>query len=116
MMTRRQALRHFRVAVSLFFFIQGLVFAAWANRIADIKRALSLTDAQLGNVLFSIPIGQVCAMGLSAWLVNRYGSRRMIMLAGFFYPCCLLPMGFSESPYALSIALFFLAWRLISST
>lgn len=107
MMTRQQALRHFRVAVSLFFFIQGLVFAAWANRIADIKRALSLTDAQLGNVLFSIPIGQVCAMGLSAWLVNRYGSRRMIMLAGFFYPCCLLPMGFSESPYALSIALFF---------
>lgn len=107
MMTRPQALRRFRVAVGLFFFIQGLVFAAWTNRIADIKLALSLSDAQLGNVLFSIPAGQVCAMGLSAWLVNRFGSRRMITLAGFFYPCCLLPMGFSESPYALSVALFF---------
>lgn len=107
MMTRHQALRHFRVAVSLFFFVQGLVFAAWTNRIADIKRTLSLSDAQLGNVLFSIPIGQVCAMGLSAWLVNRYGSRRMITLAGFFYPFCLLPMGFSENAYALSASLFF---------
>lgn len=109
MMTRQQALRRFRVAVSLFFFIQGLVFAAWANRIADIKRALSLTDAQLGNVLFSIPIGQVCAMGLSAWLVNRYGSRRMIMLAGFFYPCCLLPWLFREPLRSLYSS--FLFWH-----
>ncbi len=106
MLTKQQALRRFRLSVSLFFFIQGLVFAAWTNRIADVKKALALSDAQLGNVLFSIPIGQVCAMGISAWLVNRYGSRRMLTLSSFFYPLFLIPLGFAERPYALSAGLF----------
>ena len=38
MLTKKQALRRFRLAVSLFFFIQGVVFATWTNRIADLKR------------------------------------------------------------------------------
>lgn len=39
--------RNTRIAVSLFFFIQGPVFAIWANRIPDIKDIPGLTDTDL---------------------------------------------------------------------
>ena len=107
MLKRKDALTRFRLAVSMFFFMQGIVFSAWANRIPDIKRALGLSDAALGTVLFSIPVGQLCAMGLSAWLVNRYGSRRMTVIASLYYPLALIPLGFADNPYVLSAGLFF---------
>jgi MFS family permease len=107
MVTKNQALGRFRTAVSLFFFLQGIVFATWANRIPDIKKNLGLNDAELGNVLFAIPVGQVAAMVLSAWLVSRYGSRRMLVLASVLYPLFLIPAGFADNPYFLMGGLFF---------
>jgi len=107
MLKRNDALRRFRLSVGLFFFMQGIVFSAWANRIPDIKLSLGLSDAALGTVLFSIPIGQLCAMGLSAWLVNRYGSRVMTVIASLYYPLALVPLGFADNPFALSVGLFF---------
>ena len=106
MLTRKQALFRFRLAVSLFFFIQGMVFSTWTNRIPDLKSALHLSDAALGNVLFAIPVGQMTAMYLSAWLINRFGSRRMLTLASVLYPLCLLPPGLAGSAYALAAGLF----------
>lgn len=97
----------FRLAVSLFFFIQGVVFATWTNRIADLKAALQLSDAALGNVLFAIPVGQMMAMYVSAWLINRFGSRRMLTLASVLYPLCLLPPGLADNPVELAVGLFF---------
>lgn len=107
MLTKKQALRRFRLAVSLFFFIQGVVFATWTNRIADLKTALHLSDAALGNVLFAIPVGQMLAMYVSAWLINRFGSRRMLTLASVLYPFCLLPPGLADTPYGLAAGLLF---------
>lgn len=107
MLKRKDALRRFRLSVSLFFFMQGIVFAAWANRIPDIKLSLGLSDAALGTVLFAAPVGQLCAMGLSAWLVNRYGSRIMTVIASLYYPIALIPLGFATNPFTLSIGLFF---------
>lgn len=105
-LTRHQALRQFRMAAGLFFFVQGIVFATWANRIPDIKRALQLNDAELGNVLFAIPMGQVASMVLSAWLVGRYGSRRMLLLACVLYPLFLIPLGIASTPGLLMAGLF----------
>jgi len=39
-----------RIAVSAFFFCQGISFASWASRIPDIKYNLQLTDAALGSL------------------------------------------------------------------
>ena len=52
----------YRLSVSTFYFLQGLVFASWASRIPDIKNALGLNDADLGSVLFAVPVGQMSAM------------------------------------------------------
>lgn len=69
------ATKRYRISVSAFFFIQGLVFSSWASRIPDIKDALHLNEAVLGSVLFALPVGQLSAMALSGYLVSRYGSK-----------------------------------------
>lgn len=52
MFTRNQPLGKFCMAVGLFIFVQGIVFATWTDRIQDIKKALQLNDAELaGSVL-----------------------------------------------------------------
>ena len=55
----------YRIAVGLLFFNQGIVFSAWATRIPDFKTALGLSEADLGSVLFAIPLGQISVMLLS---------------------------------------------------
>lgn len=95
------------MAVSFFFFVQGVIFASWANRIADVKSALGLDERELGTVLFAIPVGQVTAMMLSGYLVNRFGSRRMMVLGSILYALCLVPLSFATSALTLMLGLFF---------
>lgn len=108
-----QNLRHkdvktwYRVSVGAFYFIQGLVFASWASRIPDIKTALGMNDAQLGGVLFFIPIGQMVAMALSGWSVSYFGSRKMLIIAALFYPLSLVLLGMTNTILQLSLALIF---------
>ena len=46
----------YRLSVSTFYFLQGLVFASWACRIPDVKSALGMNDADLGSVLFALSL------------------------------------------------------------
>ncbi len=64
----------YRLSVSTFYFLQGLVFASWASRIPDIKSALGLNDADLGSVLFAVPVGQTVRHGairLPGWPLRQ---------------------------------------------
>src|SRR5688572_9424046 len=96
-----RAPRAYRIAISVFFFIQGLAFASWASRIPDIKNALSLSDAALGGILLSLPIGQFFALALSGYLVTRYGSRIVLTTTSILYPATLLVIGLASSPLFL---------------
>ena len=97
----------YRLAVASFFFLQGLVFASWASRIPDIKQALDLNEAQLGGVLFAIPVGQMSAMALSGYLVSRFGSHRMLLLAALLYSGTLMALGFISETWQLFAMLVF---------
>ena len=97
----------YRLSVSTFYFLQGLVFASWASRIPDIKSALGLNDADLGSVLFAVPVGQMSAMALSGYLVGRCGSRKILMAASVFYPAVLVCLGMAGSFWELAAGLFF---------
>jgi len=96
-----------RIAVSIFFFIAGLVVATWASRIPDIKNALHLNEAALGGILFAIPVGQVISLPLSGWLVSRFGSRQLVIAAAIFFPLTLILIGFAATIWQLVIVLFF---------
>ncbi|MBR6389108.1 MAG: MFS transporter [Opitutales bacterium] len=96
-----------RIAAAAFFFLFGIGFSCWATRIADIKNALSLSDAQLGSLLFTIPVGQFCAIPFSGFLVNKFGSRNILTFAILYYPLALMSLGLAEAVWQLRIGLFF---------
>lgn len=100
-----RAPRAYRLALSVFFFIQGLVFASWASRIPDIKESLRLSDAALGGLLLALPAGQMAGMGLSGYLVSRFGSRLIMLIAAFLYPGALLLLGAANNLVLLAGAL-----------
>jgi MFS family permease len=98
--------RYFRLGVSLFFFLQGLTFSSWAGRIPDFKRLLSLSDGALGAVLLALPMGQMTAMGLSGYLVSKFGSRKTLGIGAILYPGMLVALGTVQEVWQLAGGLF----------
>ncbi|MEI5985471.1 MFS transporter [Sphingobacterium sp. PU5-4] len=103
----QQYKKRIRLAVSLFYFGQGLGFATWASRIPTIKTALGLSEAQLGTLLLMIPIGQLLTLPLAGFLTNRYGSHRLLPWSSAFYALLLIIIGFSPNIWMLGASLFF---------
>lgn len=99
---------HYRLGVSSFYFLQGIVFSSWASRIPDVKERLHLNEAELGSLLFAIPLGQLLALTVAGWMVARYGSRPMLLLASVFYPSALLLTGMAGQIWLLALALVLL--------
>jgi MFS family permease len=95
-----------RLAVSAFFFVQGLSFAAWASRIPDIKNMLHLTEGGLGTVLLALPLGLMASLPISGWVVTNYGSKKMVLIGAVLYALTLVFIGFATRTEQLVIALF----------
>jgi len=96
-----------RVAASCFFFVCGFIFATWASRIPAVKEAFRLNEAELGAVLFMLPLGALVALPLAGWAVSVLGSRLMNYIAAITYAVVLLLIGYCSSVAFLSVALFF---------
>lgn len=96
-----------RIAVSLFYFCQGLAFASWASRIPIIKERLHLTEGQLGTILLMLPVGQLVTMALSGKLVTTYGSARVLRIVAIIYALILCLIGFARNAWELGAILFF---------
>lgn len=90
-----------RAAVAAMFFMAGLCFASWASRIATIQQKLALSDAQLGVVLFALPIGLMLSLPLSGWAVNKIGSRKVLAVALSGYGLMLITLGMVTQVYQL---------------
>lgn len=100
-------LKKMRLAVSIFYFGQGLAFSSWASRIPDIKSALHLSEAALGTILFALPAGQLVTMALSGRLVTTYGSAKVIRLGAPAYVFVLTCLGLVTQAWQLGLVLFF---------
>jgi MFS family permease len=97
-----------RLAISLFYFGQGVVFASWASRIPDLKSTLQLSDAALGSILLALPLGQLLTMPFSGRLTTHYGSRRMLIIGAPMYALALIFLGLATAGWQLAMFLFFL--------
>ena len=74
----RKALQHRTWALFMFFFLPGLLMASWATRTPAIRDTLSVSTAEMGAVLFGLCIGSMSGILCSAWLVKRFGTRKVI--------------------------------------
>jgi MFS family permease len=80
-----------RWAVSAIFFVNGVVLASWVAHIPAVKARHGLGDDRLGLVLLSMAVGAVLALPLAAWLIARWGSRRITSIAAVGF-CLALPL------------------------
>ncbi|MBN8720727.1 MAG: MFS transporter [Sediminibacterium magnilacihabitans] len=106
MITATSSRRSHRWAVAVFFFLAGLCFASWASRIPDIKQKLELNDAGLGAVLVALPVGLMTSLPIAGWLVSRWGSKKVVILAATGYPLTLVFLGAVQHSWQLAAVLF----------
>ena len=105
-----------RVALSTYFFLSGFFFATWASRIPTLKTAFDLNEAELGNLLLTMPVGSLVGLPFSGWLVSRFDSRVPLIVSFILFSVALVFIGFSESIFALiaAIAVFAFCMRILN--
>lgn len=96
-----------RVAIGIAFFVYGLCFASWASRIPDIKNFLNLSEGQLGLVLLALPVGTLVSLPLSGWMIDRLGSKRVVLWAAMCYALFLIGIGYWHTMYGMMANLMF---------
>lgn len=87
----------YRIAVSIFFFINGFLYANCTSRLPELKTHFGVSNSVLGTMLFTTAIGALVAMPLTGWLSTRYDSGRLVIYAGLLF-CCAVPC-IAFSPY-----------------
>ena len=102
----REPLRAAQFATTGFFFIHGLMLAAWAPYIASIKDRLDLSEAALGWVLLCMAGGAVIAMQVIGRLIDRFGSKPALVGTTLCY--CLLVNGPVHAPSVVALVVVLL--------
>jgi len=78
-----------RIAVKLIFLSNGFSFATIIPHFPWLQRKLEIGDALTGFALLFPAIGAVSMMLLTGNLIQRFGSRRLILAGGLLMQCCL---------------------------
>ncbi len=95
-----------RIATAAFFVLFGISFSCFASRIADIKFALNLSDAEFGTVLLCSSFGQFCTMFFSSYLIAKFGSKNTLTAGVILNALALLYIGVAPNAWQLRLALF----------
>jgi len=95
-----------RASISLLFFLCGINFASWATRIPDFKEKLQLNDSELGTILMGLPIGSLVSLPLAGWLITKYESKWICLVAVIMYIFILPILGYSPNSFSLFLGLF----------
>src|ERR1700761_4013999 len=94
-----------RIVVGIMFFMAGLCFASYASRIVTLQQNFKLTDAALGAILFSVPVGLMLSLPFSGWIITIIGSKRLLMFALSFYGITLVCLSLAQNVIQLIIGL-----------
>lgn len=105
-----------RISLSIYFFMAGFGFATWASRIPTLKSMFTLNEAELGNLLLTMPISSLIGLPISGWLVSRFDSRLPLMASFIVFALSLSLIGFAHNLMALiiGIALFSFCMRILN--
>jgi len=94
------------IAIGTAFFINGLGFSSWASRIPTIKNQLGLSEAMLGSVLLSLPLGSILASFISAQIVTRIGTKKSLPVALLVNGALYVLLGLAPNILTLALDLF----------
>jgi MFS family permease len=96
-----------RFACGVFFFLSGFGYSSWASRIPSIQQHLHLNEAQLGAVLFALPIGLMLTIPFTAKMLKHFSSKSIMLVGAIAFNLLLCLPGFTTYVWQLVILLFF---------
>ncbi|GGP47014.1 MFS transporter [Streptomyces abikoensis] len=99
------ALRPLRSALTLFFALDGFLFAGWVVRIPAIKQQTGASDGALGLALLGVSAGAVATMTLTGRLCRRFGSHPVTVVAALLMSLGIALPPLTRSPLALGLVL-----------
>lgn len=97
--------RRARLAVSAMFFLNGILFGAWAARVPAFVDAFALDPATLGRLLLCLAGGAILAFPLAGWLTDRIGADRATRFIGVYYALALPLIALAPNSWGLAGAL-----------
>ncbi len=93
------------VSLAVFFGLVGFVPANWLVRVPDVKAQVGASAGDLGLALLCGSLGSLAALTVAARLCERFGTRRVLVVAGFALCAILVLPGLAGSVRTLGAAL-----------
>jgi fucose permease len=100
------SLKSARWAISAIFFVFGALIGGWLPHIPDVKQLLGIPNATLGFALLSSGIGATLVLPGTGFLVHRYGSRNVALVAGLVAAALVPGLALERSVTGLCLNLF----------
>ncbi|MEV8316677.1 MFS transporter [Streptomyces sp. NPDC059900] len=94
-----------RVALTVFFALDGFIFAGWVVRIPAIKEQTGASASDLGLALLGVSAGAVITMTLTGRLCRRFGSHPVTVACGILLPLSIALPPLTHSALALGLVL-----------
>ncbi|MFJ8667579.1 MFS transporter [Streptomyces sp. NPDC093600] len=103
--TADRSLFRLRSALTLFFALDGFLFAGWVVRIPAIKQQTGATASDLGLALLGVSAGAVVTMTLTGRLCRRYGSHAVTVITAVLLSLSIALPALTGSPLSLGLVL-----------
>ena len=94
-----------RGCITVFFALDGFLFASWAVRVPAIKAQVGASPATLGLALLGLSAGSIATMTLSGALCRRVGSRNVVVASAVLLSAVLVLPAFARTALALGLVL-----------
>lgn len=98
-------LSRLRTALTVFFALDGFLFAGWVVRIPAIKQQTGASASDLGLALLGVSAGAVVTMTLTGRLCRRFGSHPVTVAGGVLMSLSIALPPLTHSALALSLVL-----------
>ncbi|MEU3921543.1 MFS transporter [Streptomyces sp. NPDC029004] len=99
------SLSRLRTALTVFFALDGFLFAGWVVRIPAIKEQTGSSASDLGLALLGVSAGAVVTMTLTGRLCRRYGSHPVTVVSGAMMSLSIALPPLTHSTLALGLVL-----------
>jgi MFS family permease len=99
------SLTRLRTAITVFFALDGFVFAGWVVRIPAIKEQTAASASALGLALLGVSAGAVVTMVLTGRLCRRYGNHRVTVACAVLLSLSVALPPLTHSALALGLVL-----------
>lgn len=94
-----------RLGIFGVFGINGFLLAMWVVHIPSVEQRVGISHTTLGSLLLLLALGAIAGMYVSGPLADRFGSRRLVVVAGICLAAATSGPGFATEPWQLGAAL-----------